>query len=173
MAARPPRPEQILLPVKSGFILLSLVCALFLNLLPVQNLFFLWPDFTAVVLLYWCVQQPLKVGFFSAVMLGVLMDVAYGSLFGEHILAYSILAYLGLMLSRRIRRFSLGYQMLHVVPVLIVPALIILMIRLVSGAQAPGWSFFSPPLIGALLWPIIATLLQLPQRPKPTGVEQA
>jgi rod shape-determining protein MreD len=164
------RAEEILLPAKAGFILLSLVCALFLNLLPIYDPF--WPDFVALVLLYWCVKQPHKVGFLSAFVLGLIMDVANGSLFGEHTLAYSALAYLGLLLSRRVPRFGLGAQTLHVLPVLLVPRLISLIVQVAAGAPAPGWEFLAPTLVAALLWPIVSTLLQLPQRPKPATVEE-
>jgi rod shape-determining protein MreD len=166
-----PRAEEILLPARLGFILLSLGCALFLNLLPVYHPF--WPDFVALVLLYWCVQQPLKVGFFTAFALGLMMDVANGSLFGEHTLAYSALAYLGLLLSRRIPRFGLGAQTLHVMPVLLAPRLISLIIRFLAGAPVPGWEFLAPALVAALLWPIVSTLLALSQRPKTATVEEA
>ena len=90
-------PQEILLPVKGAHIALSLGAALMLNLLPWSGAW-LWvkPDFVALVVLYWCVEQPRRVGFISAWVLGLLMDVGDGALFGQHALAYSILAYAGI-----------------------------------------------------------------------------
>jgi rod shape-determining protein MreD len=38
-------------------------------------------------------------------------------------------------------------------------------VRFVGGAPLPPWSYLLPPLIGALLWPLVSVLLQTPQRP--------
>ncbi|MGH6693222.1 MAG: rod shape-determining protein MreD, partial [Gammaproteobacteria bacterium] len=107
-------PQEILLPVRAGFIALTLVAALMLNLLPWSGAW-LWlkPDFVALVVLYWCIEQPRKVGFVSAWMMGLIMDVADGTLLGEHALAYSILAYAGIVLHRRVRMFSGTPQAVH------------------------------------------------------------
>jgi hypothetical protein len=33
----------------------------------------------------------------------------------------------------------------------------------------PGWTYVAPPLVGALLWPLVSVLLQTPQRPSRSG----
>ena len=79
-------PRYILLPVSSGFILLSLIAAFMLNLLPWGQ----WigvPDFVALVLVFWSVHQPRKVGIGVAFFMGLLMDVHDASLLGENALA--------------------------------------------------------------------------------------
>jgi len=97
MAARPMPPQELLLPVKPGFIVFTLIAALLANLLPWSG-WALWivPDFVALMVLYWCIEEPRKIGFLTAWFLGLLMDVADGSLFGQHALAYTLLAYAGL-----------------------------------------------------------------------------
>ena len=160
-------PQEILLPVKAGHIAISLMVALFLNLLPWSGAA-LWikPDFVALVVLYWCIEQPRKVGFISAWVLGLFMDVADGSLFGQHALAYSILAYAGIVLHRRVQRFSVTPQVLHVIPLLLLNDVIVLAVRLLAGSDFPGYAYFAGSVIGAALWPALAVLLKLPQRPK-------
>ena len=88
MHARTMAPQEILLPVKPAFIVFTLLGALLLNLLPWSGSW-LWvrPDFGALVLLYWCIAQPRRIGFTAACLLGLLMDIADGSLFGQHALA--------------------------------------------------------------------------------------
>ena len=160
-------PQEILLPVRAGFIALSLIAALLLNLLPWSGAW-LWikPDFVALVVLYWCIEQPRKVGFVSAWVMGLIMDVADGTLFGQHALAYSILAYAGIVLHRRVRMFSGTPQVLHVVLLLLMNDLIVLAIRLMAGADFPGLQYFIGSFVAGALWLPLGSLFRLPQRPK-------
>lgn len=167
MAARPMTPQELLLPVKPGFIILTLVAALLANLLPWSGwVIWLVPDFVALVVLYWCIEEPRKIGFLAAWSLGLLMDIADGSLFGQHALAYSILAYAGIALHRRMQRFSLAPQVLHVIPLLLLTDLVVLLVRAMAGADFPGYAYFLGSLAGAALWPVLYYLLKLPQRPR-------
>lgn len=161
-------PQEILLPVRAGFIALTLVSALMLNLLPWSGIW-LWikPDFVALVVLYWCIEQPRKVGFISAWLMGVFMDVADGTLLGEHALAYTILAYAGIVLHRRVRMFSGTPQAVHVLLLLLMNDLIVLGIRLVAGAEFPGLQYFIGSFVAAALWLPLDALLKLPLRPRP------
>jgi len=161
-------PQEILLPVKPGFIALTLVAALLLNLLPWSG-YGLWvkPDFVALVVLYWCIEAPRKIGFLAAWLLGLTMDVADGALFGQHALAYTILAYAGIVLHRRVRMFAVTPQVLHVIPLLLMNDLIVLAIRAAAGADFPGFQYFVGSFVAGALWPPLGILLKLPQRPKP------
>lgn len=160
-------PQEILLPVRASFIALTLIAALMLNLLPWSGAW-LWirPDFVALVVLYWCIEQPRKVGFFSAWMMGLFMDVADGTLFGQHALAYSILAYAGIVLHRRVRMFSGTSQVVHVFVLLLMNDLIVLAIRLAAGAEFPGMQYFFGTFVASALWLPLGVLLKLPLRPK-------
>jgi rod shape-determining protein MreD len=161
-------PQEILLPVRPGFIALTLIAALVLNLLPWAG-YWLWvrPDFVALVVLYWCIEEPRKIGFAGAWLLGLFMDVADGTLFGQHALAYAILAYAGIVLHRRVRMFSGTPQVLHVIPLLLLNDLIVLVIRALAGADFPGFQYFIGSFVAGALWPPLGVLLRLPQRPKP------
>jgi len=161
-------PQEILLPVRAGFIALSLIAALMLNLLPWSGaLLWIKPDFVALVVLYWCIEQPRKVGFFSAWMMGLFMDVADGTLFGQHALAYSILAYAGIVLHRRVQMFSGTPQVVHVLLLLLMNDLIVLAIRKVAGADFPGLQYFLGSFVAAALWLPLGALLKLLLRPRP------
>lgn len=164
---RPLASQEILLPVKPSFIVLTLIGALLLNLLPWSG-WGLWfkPDFVALVVLYWCIEQPRKIGFTAAWLLGLMMDVADGSLFGQHALAYSVIAYAGIVLNRRVLRFSLTPQVLHVIVLLLFNDLIVLGVRLLAGAEFPGYRYFMGSFVAGMLWPLLSALLKLPQHPK-------
>lgn len=160
--------HEILLPVRGGFIVFTLIAALLLNLLPWSGVALaIKPDFVALVVLYWCIQQPRKVGFSAAWILGLIMDIADGTLFGQHALSYSILAYAGIVLHRRVLGFSGTPQALHVVILLLLNDLIVLAIRVMAGADFPGFQYFAGSLIAGALWLPLGTMLKLPQHPKP------
>src|ERR1700752_4830202 len=111
--------SQILLPVRMSTIFGSFAVALFLNFLPWRDLR-LVPDFVALVLCFWCVRQPRLVGLGVGWTLGLLTDAGNGVLLGQHALAYSVLAFLSVWLSRRILWFGPRLQALHVAIMLLV-----------------------------------------------------
>jgi len=162
----PASPDEILRPAKPWFVLLSLLVALVANLAPLNGIALaLRPDFLALVLLYWCIQQPRYVGVGAAWAVGLIMDVGDATVFGQHALAYAVLAYGAEYFRRRVLRFPLWQQAVQVAALLLLCSLIVLLVRFVGGAMLPGWIYFAPPLVGALLWPLVSVLLQTPQRP--------
>ena len=159
--------HEILLPVRPAFIVATLVAAALLNMMPWSGwTAWLRPDFVALLVLYWVIEQPRRVGFTAAFTVGLLMDVAEGALLGQHALSYSILAYAGMALNRRVRRFSLAAQVAHVIPLLLVNDVIVLGVRMLAGADFPGYPYFLGSFVAGALWPLIAVLLKLPQRPR-------
>jgi rod shape-determining protein MreD len=155
--------SQILQPVRASTIIASFALALFLNFLPWRDLR-LVPDFVALVLVFWCVRQPRLVGLGVAWALGLLTDAGNGVLLGQHALAYSIMAVLGIWLSRRILWFGTGLQALHVGAILLAGQAVALLVRIVAGDGFPGWALLVGPLAGAILWPLVSWLLLIPQR---------
>ena len=158
-----PDRSQILLPVRTGTIVSSFVLALLLNFLPWRDLR-LVPDFVALVLVFWCVRQPRLIGLGIAWTLGLVADAGNGALLGQHALAFSLLAFLSIWLSRRILWFGPWLQALYIGAMLLAAQGVTLLVRLVAGDSFPGWPIFVGPLIGALLWPTVTWLLLMPQR---------
>jgi rod shape-determining protein MreD len=155
--------SQILMPARTSTIIASFVLALFLNFLPWRDLRVV-PDFVAVVLAFWCVRQPRLVGLGVGWTLGLLADAGNGVLLGQHALAYSLLAFLCVWLSRRILWFGPMLQSLHIALILLVAQAAVLVVRLAAGDAFPGWAIWVGPLLGAALWPVVTWLLLMPQR---------
>jgi rod shape-determining protein MreD len=154
--------NRILLPARNWFIAASLAVALFLNLIPFGRLPGV-PDWVALVLTFWCIHQPLKIGMGVAFVLGLLMDVADASVMGQHALAYVLLAFTATGLSRRILWFPLVQQAAHVLPMLLGTQLMMLTVRLVGGAEFPGLFWFLSSFVATALWHPLTYLLLLPQ----------
>ena len=158
-----PDRSQILLPVRTSTIVVSFAAALLMNFLPWRDLR-LVPDFAALVLVFWCVRQPRLIGLGVAWTLGLLTDAGNGVLLGQHALAYSLLAFLSIWLSRRVLWFGPWLQALHVAAMLLAAQGVTLLVRLAAGDSFPGWPIFVGPLAGAALWPLATWLLLMPQR---------
>jgi len=157
------RPHYILLPVSPLFIAFSLVCAFMLNLLPWGR----WigaPDFVALVLVFWGIHQPRKVGIGIAFGMGLLMDVHDASLLGENALAYTLLSYLAIMIHRRVLWFPVLTQAMHVFPLLLLAQTIQLVVHFAVSGRFPGLLQFIESVVAVALWPVITWLLLAPQR---------
>ena len=166
-SARPGRSgfarEHLLLPADNAFISFSIALAFLFNVLPWGQA--LWvPDFLALVLFFWNVRQPSKVGMGVAFLFGLVMDVHQASLLGEHALHYSLLSYGALSLQRRLPWFNLGGQLLHVLPLFVGAHAAALVMRMALGGGFLGWSGLLAPVTTALLWPLADLLLLAPQR---------
>jgi len=154
--------SRILQPVRPWFILASLLTALALNFLPTSS--WLWmPDWVAMLIVFWSIREPQRIGMGAGFILGLAMDVADASLMGQHALAYVLAAYASSALSRRILWFPIAQQALHVLPILLGVQLVQLAVRTLPGADHPGWFYFAGPFIGAALWYPLTFVLLLPQ----------
>ena len=158
--------QQLLLPANPVFIWSSLLVALLLDMLPLGRVAWM-PDLLALVLVFWNVHQPLRVGIGLAFMFGLGMDVHESALLGQHALAYTMLSFFATMVHRRLLWFSVPSQALQIMPLFVGAHALVLIIRLVSGGVFPGWSWLLAPLIETLLWPVVSVLLLVPQRRAP------
>lgn len=157
------QPHYILLPANPLFIFLSLVVAFLLNMLPWGT----WigvPDFVALVLVFWSIHQPRRVGIGVAFFMGILMDVHDATLLGENALSYTLLSYFAIMIHRRVLWFPIGIQALHVLPLLLLMQIVQLIVRWIVSQQLPGWFYFTESIVATLLWPAVSWLLLAPQR---------
>lgn len=158
--------DQLLLPVNPLFIGFTLLVALGFNLLPVGRHPAL-PDLLAVVLVFWNVHQPRRVGVGLAFLFGLLMDVHEGALLGQHALAYTMLSFVAITIHRRLTWFGLGEQALQILPVFFAAHVVSLIVRMVAGGMFPGWTILLSPVFEAMLWPVATVLLLAPQRRAP------
>jgi len=165
-----PRGQQLLLPASSLFIWSSLLAAMAVNMLTNMGLFgrAAWlPDLLALVLVFWTIHQPLRVGMSAAFLLGLAMDVHQSALLGQHALAYTALSFLAIAMHRRLLWFSVPSQAAQVLPLFVLAHALTLLVRLLAGDDFPGWSLLLAPALEALLWPVVSVVLLLPQKRAP------
>jgi len=156
------RSNRILLPARAWFVTLTLLLALFANLMPLGRLPGV-PDWVALVLTFWCIHQPLRVGMGSGFILGLAMDVVDASIMGQHALAYVLLTFVAGGLSRRILWFPLWQQAAHVLMMLLGVQIVMTATRMLGGAEFPGVLWFLSSFVATALWHPLTYLLLLPQ----------
>jgi len=155
---------EIQRPVSNTFIVLSMLAALFLNGLPWEGVWLmLRPDFVALVLLYWCMHKPWRIGIGLSWAVGIFADVADASLFGQHALAYTLLAFGGVVLHRRLQMFGLRQQTIQVSGIFLLTYAVYALVHWqVNGYVV--WTYFLGCLTSTLLWAplsiMIKTMLQ-------------
>ena len=162
--------QQLLLPASPVFIWSSLLAALLLEMLPIGRTPWM-PDFLAMVLVFWNVHQPLRIGIGLAFMFGLGVDVHQTALLGQHALSYTTLSFFATMIHRRLLWFPVPSQAVQVLPLFFAAHLVELTIRLINGDIFPGWSFLLAPIFEALLWPVVSVILLVPQRRAPNPDE--
>jgi rod shape-determining protein MreD len=158
--------QQLLLPANPLFIWGSLLLALVANMLPLGRTPWL-PDIVAVVLVFWSVHQPQRVGIGVAFFFGLCMDVHQTSLLGQHALAYTALSFFAITIHRRLLWFSVPSQAVQVLPLFAASHAIELALRMIAGGAFPGPYILLAPLIESVLWPVISVILLAPQRRAP------
>ena len=162
--------RQLLLPASHRFIYLSIFAAFVGNLF--ENFYFggwvSWaPDFLIIVLVFWNMHQPRRIGIGVSFIFGLAMDVHQTTLLGQHALCYSLLSFVAITLHRRVLWFKTFTQALQLLPLFAAAHLIELSLRLMFGHAWPDWRLIFAPLLEALLWPIASLLLLMPQRRSP------
>lgn len=165
-----PRGQQLLLPVNPLFIVATLLVALAINMLPLGRIVWL-PDLLMVLLAFWGINQPQRVGMGVGFALGLLMDVDRASLLGQHALAYTLLMFVAAVASRRLLWFSTPVQALHLLPLFAAVHGIQALLRVMAGGAFPGPLLLVAPAVETLLWPLLSGLLLAPQRRPPDNDE--
>jgi rod shape-determining protein MreD len=147
-------------PYPARIVIMSLLLGLALNLLPWEGwLRAVRPDWLLLTLLFWNVHLPLRVGLLPAFGLGLLMDMADGTLFGMHALGYGLASYAALVLHRRVRNFGSWRQAVHVLPMLVLADVSVLVTGMVAGSHVVDFRQLLSGLTGFLFWPLLSALL--------------
>ena len=139
---------------------LSLLLAILLGLLSLPDWIVpLRPYFLGFVLIYWLLETPDAVGMGLAFFIGLIGDLAFGTLLGEQALRLTVLAFIVQRFRARLRFFPLGQQSLAVLALLANDRVIAATVRGILGQGMPLWTFWLSPLLAMALWPWLALLL--------------
>jgi len=125
---------------------------------------YLRPEWVALVLFYWTIALPHRVGVVIAWVLGLIVDVLLGSLLGQHSIALIAVAYIGASLYQRLRMFTVWQQSLIVFAAMGVYQLINYWIEsIVGSAEWNVWNLL-PSIVSAFIWPWVFLVLRYLRR---------
>lgn len=146
---------------RNGWVLpISLLLALLLGMMPLPEMLqALRPYWLAVVLAYWLLETPERVGLGVAFALGLLADLAFGGLLGEQALRLVVLAFILDRFRARLRFFPMSQQTLTVGALLLNDRVISSVLHMVMGVPQSPPAYWLGPLLGMLLWPPLHLLL--------------
>ena len=137
-----------------GIIVITLVVSLVLSILPMpESLQLFRPQWTALVLIYWCMALPARVGVGVSFFVGLLLDILTGTLLGQHALGLSVIGFITIKSYQRVRVFPLWQQSLFVVSLLLLERLLFFWVDGTIGRPAKSPESWIAPFLGGLIWP--------------------
>ena len=125
--------------MKSFFVfIITLLAALMLEAMPLpESLVWYRPEWALLVILYWVIALPFRVGVGVAWFLGLMVDLLQGGIIGQHSLTYVLIAFASVIFYKRLSVNQLvGFWIDHYL-----------------GDAEPTLMIFMPAIITGLLWP--------------------
>jgi len=152
-------------PQGMGIVALSFLAALTMSIIPLPEWArLLRPEWVSLVLIYWLLALPHRIGIGVAWCMGLLLDVMRDTLLGQHALALALIAFIVIHIHQRLRLFPLWQQSIIIFILLLIQTVIIFWIKGIIG-EAPNFKYtLLPPLTSALFWPVVFTLLRHARR---------
>jgi rod shape-determining protein MreD len=138
----------------------SVLLALLLALLPLPPVVQpLRPYWLALVLAYWVIEEPERVGLGFVFLVGLVADISFGGLLGEQALRLVVMAFILQRFRARLRFFPLSQQALAIGGLLLNDRVVASAIHFFIGQPLLPWAYWWAPLLGMALWPPLFLLL--------------
>lgn len=150
--------------MRSGSIMipLSLLAGLILVMIPLPAVIEpMRPDWVTMIALYWAFALPQRFGLIMAWLVGLLLDVSQGTLLGQHAMAIVVVVFIAMRMHLQVRMAPILQQALTVMILLSIKQGLVLWTSGMAGTAPEGlWLYFSAPLVGMLLWPLVFVVLR-------------
>lgn len=136
--------------------MICIIMALMLAIVPMPD----WaspyrPDWVVLTLIYWSISMPRSYSVGTAWITGIVLDVAHGTLLGQHALALAFVTYLTAKFHLQLRVFPMSQMTATVFALLAIYQFILFWINGIAGTYAHAVAYWGPLVSGTLLWPII------------------
>jgi len=142
-------------------IVASFIVAFMLTVLPLPDWAAPWrPAWVALVLAYWCLALPQRIGVGIAWFIGLLLDVMHGSLLGQHAFGLALVAYIVVIYHQQIRVYPLFRQALVIGSLIFIYTTLMLLIYNFLGSMPYGYDYLAAAITSALLWPWVFIVLR-------------
>lgn len=142
-------------------IILTLVLAIILALLPMPDwTVWLRPAWVLMVLIYWAMIAPTQVSVGTAWIVGVLLDLLTGTVFGEHAVAFTIVIYFVSKMHIRLRMYPSVQQGMSILIFVLSYQFILYCIQGFMGDLPSSQLYWLSSVTSMLLWPWLFVLLR-------------
>lgn len=143
-----------------GYILISIIVAMILRILPLPaNIDILNPDWVLLVLLYWHIIGPNRIGILNAWVIGLLVDVLTGRLIGQYALAYALTGYICIKANKRLQPYTALQQTPIILLILLIAQSMLFWTENIHNPMAFEITFWLPVVTGTIFWlPLYALL---------------
>lgn len=119
------------------------------------------PEWVPMVLIYWVMALPYRVGIGSAWVVGIILDVLEGSVLGLNALGLVVIAYVTLNLHLRLRMFSALQQSGLVLALVGINLVVGHWLQIVTGQTvSSSLMFIMAAITSAVIWPSLFQLLR-------------
>jgi len=141
-------------------IMATFLCSLVLSQIPFPRILdWARPEWVLMVLIYWVLVLPHRVGMGTAFLVGIALDLIKGSVLGLNALSLVIIAYVTYLLHQRMLMYPLWQQGCLVLVLVGINQLIFHWMQMVVGMTGDNLWFLLPSLVSAALWPWIFIVL--------------
>ncbi|MEX1032661.1 MAG: rod shape-determining protein MreD [Cellvibrionaceae bacterium] len=142
-------------------VVLSFFLALALSVLPLPlNWAWFRPEFVALLVIYWVMALPDRMGVGMAFGVGLVQDVVENAVLGQHALALVAVAYVCVLSYRRIRNYALWQQSAWVFVLIGIHQLFCNWVHSLTGPASQSLIFLVPALVSALIWPMMLIAME-------------
>jgi len=139
----------------------TFIIALMLSQIPLPIFLEWWrPEFVALFVIYWIMALPQRFGVGFAWLIGLTLDVLKGSELGINAIALTTIAFITLLMHKKMRMYPLWQQAFVVFLLIVVNQLIFYWFQAVTGTTAGNFTFLIPALVSALMWPWVFVMLR-------------
>jgi len=137
-------------------IITTIIVALLLSELPLPaQLAPYQPEWVILVIIYWSMALPERIGVGTAWFTGLILDVLRDTLLGQYALAFALTIFITSKLYQRIRNFPLRQQVISIFLLMILHTSIVVWIKALTGTNIHYLMILIPSLISAVFWPIV------------------
>lgn len=145
---------------ETGLVFLSFFFSLMLLIIPLpEHIAWFRPQFAMLVLIYWVLYYPHKIGVGVAFCVGLLMDVLMGGVLGEYALGMSLIAYFTYHMHARLRMFPMIQQMFSVLILVAVAQVLVGWVNYLAGDPYKFYLYWLPIISTTLCWPFVYFIL--------------
>jgi len=118
------------------------------------------PDWVTLVLIYWCMAAPQRVGVGVAWLVGLGLDLLTFGLVGSHALAKTVIAFFVTRVALRLRAYPVWQQTAFILLLLVIEAAILATIEFLLGGYWGSMFSWKAMAVSLVVWPLLFLVLR-------------